>query len=164
MNMTGTKAQLYNGLCLIFTFFGCRLVWGTYQSARVYYDMWHAIQASPDAGYVAAAHSNSTLANPDENVMAFASEPAPIPVWLAGTYVASNIVLNGLNWHWFFKMIAAIRKRFETPKEVKEKVAVVGTTKGETTGAELLTGLRQRRHSIEDVVPDTDDLREGTIQ
>src|ERR1700730_1062100 len=44
LNMTGSRAQLYNGLILLATFFSCRLVWGTYQSVRVYQDVWAALQ------------------------------------------------------------------------------------------------------------------------
>src|SRR5271170_6240784 len=49
LDMTGSRAQLYNGLVLLFTFFCCRLVWGTYQSVRVYQDIWNAIHHTPAA-------------------------------------------------------------------------------------------------------------------
>jgi len=45
LNLTGSRFQLYNGLLLLFVFFSCRLVWGTYQSIRVYQDVWAAIQS-----------------------------------------------------------------------------------------------------------------------
>lgn len=32
-----------------------------------------------------------------------------------------NILLNGLNWYWFYKMIAAMRKRFEPKKAGKKQ-------------------------------------------
>ena len=31
--------------------------------------------------------------------------------------IGSNLTLNSLNLYWFSKMVQAIRKRFETPKE-----------------------------------------------
>jgi hypothetical protein len=37
------------------------------------------------------------------------------PLWLCMAYLASNIVLNSLNWYWINKMIATIRKRFDPP-------------------------------------------------
>ena len=38
-----------------------------------------------------------------------------VPLWLAFAYLASNLVLNGLNWFWFTKMIETLRKRFDPP-------------------------------------------------
>ncbi|KAK4197031.1 TLC domain-containing protein [Triangularia verruculosa] len=168
LNMTGSKPQLYNGITLLVVFFCCRLVWGTYQSAVVYVDMWKAVQRGPDAGYIAAAFEKSS--GVDANVMHFAKDAGPVPLWLAGIYVASNLTLNSLNWYWYFKMISAVKKRFEPAKE--EKVAVPATggklgTGNVTTGAmvgEKPPGLRQRAHSIEDVMPDSEELRDGTIQ
>lgn len=178
LNMTGTKPQLYNGILLLFTFASCRLVYGTIQSIFVYIDMYRATQSSPDAGYLAASHGNSTLTDPNHNIMAFAIDAEPIPYWLAGIYVLSNVVLNSLNWHWFFKMIAAVRKRFEPPKAasaIKEKGDVHPTdlpvTTSEYKGAAAsgrdqgsLLETRKRRSTLEDLSPDSEELREGTIQ
>ncbi|KAB5563522.1 TLC domain-containing protein [Coniochaeta sp. 2T2.1] len=178
LNMTGTKPQLYNGIILLVTFACCRLVYGTYQSACVYVDMYRATQSSPDAGYLAAAHGvNSTLTDPNQNMMAFATDAEPIPYWLALIYVASNITLNSLNWHWFFKMIAAVRKRFEpakAPAAIKEKGDVRPTDLSETLPAykaattsareKSLLETRKRRSTLEDLTPDSEELREGTIQ
>ncbi|KAK3986911.1 TRAM, LAG1 and CLN8 domain-protein [Cladorrhinum sp. PSN332] len=163
LNMTGSKVQLYNGIALLSTFFSCRLVWGTYQSYVVYGDMWRAIHEGPSASYISAAFKNET-AGIDENIMYFAKDAGPVPLWLAGTYVASNVTLNTLNWYWFVKMITAVKKRFEPPKEEKKgKVAIAAS--GNTTGAEKLAGATRRRQpSIVDFVPDSDDLRQGTIQ
>ncbi|KAK3394011.1 TRAM, LAG1 and CLN8 domain-containing protein [Podospora didyma] len=166
LNMTGSKAQLYNGIALLATFASCRLVWGSYQSVLVYIDMWKAVHSAPAAGYIAAGYSNVTsLADPDANMATYVAGASPIPVWLALLYVGSNIVLNTLNWHWFFKMITAVRKRFDPPKEAaqKEKVVVDGAV---ATGTNEKPGLvRRRQHSIiQDVVPDSQELREGTIQ
>ena len=38
-----------------------------------------------------------------------------VPLWLAMVYLGANVVLNGLNWYWFGKIIEAIRKRFDPP-------------------------------------------------
>lgn len=121
--MTGSKAQLYNGLFLLCTFFSCRLVWGTYQSIRVYQDVWAAIQAPGTL----VAHANHTMAatekslNPDTEIMRFAGERV-VPVWLACTYLGSNIVLNTLNFYWFGKMIETVKKRFQPTKEKISKM------------------------------------------
>ncbi|KAK5673728.1 hypothetical protein LTS12_029766, partial [Elasticomyces elasticus] len=47
------------------------------------------------------------------------------PTWLVLTYVASNIVLNVLNYYWFSKMIETVLKRFRGPaaKDKKEDSA-----------------------------------------
>lgn len=178
LNMTGTKPQLYNGIALLFTFASCRLVYGTIQSVFVYIDMYRATQSSPDAGYLAASHANSTLTDPNHNIMAFAIGAEPVPYWLAGIYVVANITLNSLNWHWFFKMIAAVRKRFEPAKDasgVKEKRDVgptdLSTTMPEYKGATAsgrdqgsLLKTHKRRSTLEDLSPDSEELREGTIQ
>lgn len=120
LNMTGSKVQFYNGIILLFTFFGCRLCWGTYQSVRVFYDVYRAIfsphLALDDPTF--GKFSNGTVADaasiPQSDIMRFAGD-RDVPVWLAGCYLASNLVLNGLNWFWFSKMIETLRKRFDPP-------------------------------------------------
>ncbi|KAM7221641.1 TRAM, LAG1 and CLN8 domain containing protein [Rhypophila decipiens] len=167
LNMTGSRAQLYNGIALLFTFFSCRLVWGTYQSIVVYGDMWKAVHTAPDRIHVVNALSqNATLTDPNFNMMSFVTEEEPVPVWLALIYVASNLTLNGLNWVWFFKMIAAVRKRFEPPKAaVKEGKSFADAVAGKTTGTEKVQApLRRRGNSIVDVIPDSEELRKGQIQ
>ena len=166
--MTGTRAQLYNGIALLFTFFSCRLIWGTWQSLVVYRDLWLGVHNSPDAGYVSAAliTSNATLADPNVNPLVYVKDASPVPVWLAGVYIVSNIILNTLNWFWFVKMIAAVKKRFEPAKE-NEKVIVGadGKAAAVVTGRDGKQPIKHRRqHSIEDVIPDSEELREGTIQ
>jgi len=174
--MTGSKPQLYNGIALLVTFFLCRLVWGTWQSAVVYVDMWRALSTPPSEAYLAAAlaKSNSTALSPptpDTNPMFFllAREgDAAIPLWLPLMYLVSNLVLNGLNWYWFVKMVAAVRKRFEPPKQGKIAVPAAESEKTKASAVEgkEAAAVRQRRRapSIADVVPDSEELRDGTIQ
>ncbi|AEO65413.1 uncharacterized protein THITE_2112374 [Thermothielavioides terrestris NRRL 8126] len=172
LNMTGSKPQLYNGIALLVTFFLCRIVWGTWQSAVVYVDMWHALRRPPSAEYLAAAFADpSTADDPDRNPLFFvarASGAEPVPLWLTLIYLASNLVLNTLNWHWYFKMIKAVRKRFEPPKPGKREALpaeAVPRTKVSAVEDKVTTTVRHRRApSIEDVVPDSEELREGTIQ
>lgn len=130
LNMTGSKVQLYNGILLLCTFFGCRLCWGSYQSIRVFSDVYRAITAGefvlhdPELGKLnnGTTVDPSAVATPD--IMRFAGDRT-VPLWLAGCYLLSNFTLNGLNWFWFGKMIETIRKRFDPPLgtrklEVKE--------------------------------------------
>jgi TLC domain len=160
--MTGSRAQLYNGIVLLVTFFSCRLIWGTYQSIRVYQDVWAAIHHTPVAASIhldamgnatsavlEAAARNSTV--PLNSIMRFAGEEY-IPVWLGFTYLGSNVILNTLNFFWFGKMIEAVRKRFTPAKETKREKAVAmkstavnGTVKYEADQTEI-----RRRKILDD--------------
>jgi hypothetical protein len=134
--------------------------------------MWRGAFNPPSPEYLAKAFADPlTATNPDVNLLFFAPDAPAVPVWLTGVYLAANVVLNALNWYWFVKMVGAVRKRFEPPKPgAKERVAaVVAPTAEKATAVEDKEGVaavRQRRaHSIvEDVVPDSEELREGTIQ
>ncbi|KAI1369474.1 TLC domain-containing protein [Xylaria arbuscula] len=152
LGMTGSRAQLYNGLILIGTFFSCRLVWGTWQSLLVYRDLYTGVTQGPDS---LVADKAGTVDFPVRytETMQFVTESTSVPLWLAAIYVASNLTLNSLNFYWFFKMIEAVRKRFDPKAEGKEEpvdakaikdgVAVVATgTEGVTT--------RPRRRTILD--------------
>lgn len=89
--MTGSTPQFINGIILISTFGASRLVWGTYQSVKMYQDIWLALNT------------------PGENL--------PVPSWLALAYLASTTLLSFLNLYWFARMIQTVRKRFEKPVE-----------------------------------------------
>jgi hypothetical protein len=118
LGMTGSRTQLYNGIVLLATFFGCRLVWGVYQSVLIYNDVWrawHAVTpfASGCATFFAKTRLNTLLNVPlDCRVM---------PTWLGALYVGANTVLTMLNFYWFSKMIAAVTKRFKPPKTGEKK-------------------------------------------
>jgi len=116
--MTGSRAQLYNGILLLVTFFGCRLVWGTYQSIRVYQDVWAALHTP---GTLVASNPGLTSATEKSvdagaEMMRFAGDRT-VPIWLACTFLGSNVVLNTLNFYWFGKMIETVKKRFQPPRE-----------------------------------------------
>ena len=86
LGMTGSTAQLLNGVTLIASFGGSRLIWGTYQNVKMYSDIWEAY------------HTAGGL---------------PVPTWLAGVYMLASATLTGLNVVWFGKMIKALRSRFD---------------------------------------------------
>lgn len=136
--MTGSRAQWYNGMLLLSVFFSCRLVWGTWQSAIVYKDMWYALQqtwsasASPlqtpvdiSANVFHPARDGSmcvdeTCARANAEISRFKDyTSAGVPTWLVATYVTSNLVLNFLNYFWFSKMVETVLKRFRAPPEKK---------------------------------------------
>ena len=130
LKLTGSVYQLINGIVLISTFFFCRLIWGSVNSIYVFRDVWMAMQnggVTNDTGLgrnkVPYTSDNITagatgFSGHDEDIMRFAG-PRVLPVWLALSYLAANIVLNVLNYYWFAKMIATLRKRFDPPLGTK---------------------------------------------
>lgn len=152
LSLTGSKLQLYNGILLMTTFFLCRLVWGSYQSFRVFSDIFTAyrhghfeVGSGPlgtmkeGAKSVTAEDLGSwgagwTGEGGRSEMMRFAKDQH-IPYWLPAAYLGANALLNALNWVWFGKMIETIRKRFEPPFGTK---GVEGRVRG------------RRRKSIEE--------------
>lgn len=123
LGMTGSKAQLYNGLMLIFTFFSCRLVWGTYNSLLVACDVWTGLRSEPLVLATLAPEDalEATFPSQYANTMKYVSKSTTVPLWLAAIYMGANLTLNSLNFYWFFKMIDAVRKRFDPKQKKKEK-------------------------------------------
>lgn len=128
LHLTGSIYQLINGVVLITTFFSCRLVWGSINSVFVFRDIWKAMNEGHIIGddYAGLKHG---LAQSQQPPVAGSSPPAydimqyagdrNLPAWLALSYLASNIVLNMLNYYWFGKMIETLRKRFDPPLGTK---------------------------------------------
>jgi len=94
VGMTGSTTQLVNGVALITSFGSSRLLWGTYQSVRMYQDIWLAFKTPGGL---------------------------PVPPWLAIAYVISNTTLSVLNFYWFGKMVQALMKRFEESSDQNDK-------------------------------------------
>ncbi|KAI9776163.1 MAG: hypothetical protein M1839_000579 [Geoglossum umbratile] len=145
VNMTGSRAQLYNGLVLLSVFFSCRLVWGTYQSVRVYQDVWAALQRPATSRYDSPTTMPPPLSYDEEGgIMQFAG-PQVIPVWLAITYLGSNVILNTLNFFWFGKMIDAVKKRFSPPTEkVKVQAEVTNKEDSDEDGEAIVVEERKK--------------------
>lgn len=160
VDMTGTKAQLYNGILLISTFFLCRLCFGNFQSLCVYLDMFRAVRSSSGPSISALTTGAAAM---DPEVMRYANAAmGPLPVWLALLYVVANVTLNGLNVWWFFKMIAAVRKRFEPAAKEKTKEKPQGLRRASTAAHEAITsgvhiGLDTldefRKRTVPEIVP-----------
>ena len=55
------------------------------------------------------------------DLMHYNPNPEDIPLWLALTYLGSNVVLNTLNFYWFGKMIETVKKRFRPKVEEQAK-------------------------------------------
>lgn len=149
--MTGTRAQLYNGLLLISTFFFCRLVYGTYQSYLVFRDIWNVIGLQPSASALNDA-PKTPGAFPSEDVMSFLTPSTAVPIWLGAAYLASNLVLNFLNFYWFVMMVKAVKKRFVPasegqPKKLEQESAAPASVSAKIGGndAELLETVNYPR-------------------
>jgi len=124
-NMSGSRFQLYNGIALLMTFFGSRLVWGTYQSVRIYQDIWLILQMhdGSDVGSRSCRSFGSVLPIRDQSeVMRFAAKEI-LPPWLTFVYLGSNTLLMLLNFYWFWKMIGAVSKRFSSSPKSDLKIA-----------------------------------------
>ena len=128
--MTGGNLQFYNGITLLATFFCSRLVWGTWQSVRVFRDIWEVMQSTvptvrdphsspassifiPRDGQLCLGKESCVLAQSEVMKFAMAGHASSVPLWLAGAYLGSNIILHSLNFYWFGRMIETVRKRFE---------------------------------------------------
>lgn len=114
-DMTGSTLQFYNGILLLASFGGSRLVWGSYQSYSIYKDIWAA-------WHTKVPFSAECLRSAIQHGQGLEVPVAcrQLPGWLAVLYVGANTALTVLNFYWYWKMIAAVRKRF-VPKEKKEK-------------------------------------------
>jgi hypothetical protein len=110
--MTGTKPQLYNGIALLASFAGSRLIWGSYQSYLIYGDVWKAWNTI-EPYTLGCTKYLGQVAGLDTPVGC-----RTLPAWLAIGYVGANTALSVLNFYWFYKMILAVMKRF--PKDDKD--------------------------------------------
>jgi len=101
MGKTGSQLQLANGIALLSSFFGVRLIWG----GKMSYDFFVTLNG------------------------AYTQLP---PVYIV-VYGMTNLMLQGLNWFWFMKMIDALRRRF-TGKSVKNESSGHGILNGNGAG------------------------------
>ena len=133
LGRTGSKLQFYNGLMLLFTFFSARLVFGTYSSFCVMQDLWKA------------CYNSVSMEKRISVGMIHVTEHSRVPSWILFSYLLSNLTLNYLNFYWFYKMIQALRKRFE-PAQGKAGVAQVKQNgEGVTSSAAKATTPRRRK-------------------
>lgn len=127
-------------------------MWGTYQSVRVYQDVWTALHLGPLSSRVLTSENLNTTAaalgksaEPIQNeIMKFAGDEV-VPVWLAMTYLGSNIVLNTLNFFWFNQMIKAVRKRFVAAPKKEQVGTVESGANGSVKIGASETEVRRRR-------------------
>jgi TLC domain-containing protein len=130
LDLTGSPLQMINGVLLLVSFAGCRLIYGSYISLCMWYDAYQAYtlaQSAPHSAPLAlsafALNATTSFENPFTalEVVKFASLTPNMPLWLVGVFVGSNILMHALNWHWYGKMISALRKRFDPPLGTRTK-------------------------------------------
>lgn len=119
-------------MVLLASFFGCRLVWGTWNSICVFRDVWEilhidtaqtvrqGVNVTSGAGRsVFSARDGAVCMGKAEcvaaqaEVMDFVGLQPSVPWWIIAVYLVSNVTLNALNFYWFGKMVDTVRKRFE---------------------------------------------------
>jgi len=104
----------------------------------------------------AEAISGKSAAPIHGSVMQFAGEEY-VPLWLAFTYLGSNVVLNTLNFYWFGKMVETVRKRFQPPKEERRREKSIATKSTGANGKVKIeadeTEVRRRNVAENDIPP-----------
>ncbi|MCJ1360482.1 MAG: hypothetical protein MMC33_010487 [Icmadophila ericetorum] len=123
LHMTGSHAQLYNGITLLFVFFMCRLVWGSYVTVQIYADLRRVVQRRVEGEIITGADTEKPISL-DTGLLALRGTQLPgkhtLPMWLIVAYVGSNTMLMVLNFYWFSRMIQAVTKRFVKKKPRKD--------------------------------------------
>jgi hypothetical protein len=173
LELTGSTYQLVNGIFLISTFTICRLLWGSYASICVFRDIYTAYSHSSSWNTTAEIVPPQNVSTPLQGVsqgaevMRYAGN-REAPLWLCAAYLASNVVLNGLNWYWINKMIATIRKRFDPPfgtrkpedkaKAEKEQLAL------ETEDVDVARGVYADGHKSVEIAASQKVRRRPTVQ
>lgn len=123
LGMTGSKLQLYNGIVLLFTFFACRVIWGTYQSILIYSDIYKALMTPASQLTNLLLVDDACGGNGTGRAYGgpVSCEITELPMWLVTIYLVGNTALSILNIYWFSQMVKAVRKRFVPAEEVKAK-------------------------------------------
>jgi hypothetical protein len=137
---TGSTVQLVNGIGLIAAFFGCRLIWGNYQTVQLSLDALSAWKVSASAGcfniHGGHHHRSSSSASSSLYATSPPTTPHPLPLCSADfptrlltVYLVGNTILSALNIYWFGLMLKALRKRFTPAVEQSSSstVSVSGT-------------------------------------
>ncbi|KAF1968655.1 DUF887-domain-containing protein [Bimuria novae-zelandiae CBS 107.79] len=119
LNLTGSKIQFYNGIVLLVTFFGCRILWGSYQSVMIYSDIYTALTTSPTNPLATMLSKGKCGGNTTSFSTGVPSDCGfgELPMWLVSIYLVGNTALSLLNFYWFSQMVKAVRKRFVAQAE-----------------------------------------------
>ena len=99
LQMEGTTIQIVNGLALFLSFFLARILYGTRLQFAFYSDIWSALTAKE--AEIPAGHER-------------------IPIWLLAGHLLSGIILQGLNYWWFYKIGRTVFRKLFVKKIAKE--------------------------------------------
>lgn len=152
VDLTGSSWQWYNGVVLISSFGGSRLIWGTYAGFRVFWDIWQAMHHPLDLVNYQRRWLNGTMKVTQRDLlghehvllddpMRFAKQGTIVSPWRGGIYLTCMVTLSILNFYWFNTMIQTVRSRFEGPN-VKGDTGYHSTA----TGAEVLADRKNLTH------------------
>ena len=122
LEMTGSTIQLVNGIFLLVSFFGARIIYGSYISVSMFYDIYRALMFYREHPNTPPLEKSVFAfdANPlSQEILKYAPATAYLPTLLWTSYIASNATLHILNFYWFGQMIKALRKRFNPPLGTK---------------------------------------------
>jgi len=92
------EATLYNGIALLVTFFGCRIVWGTYSSILIYSDICKALTL-PSNDPMASLLNNDKCEGNTIILDGPGCEVGDLPMWLVSMYLLGNTALSSLNFY-----------------------------------------------------------------
>lgn len=109
--MAGTIYQMINGLFLMASFAGCRLIWGSWLTLSFVRDAWTAV-AAKDASTTIYDYS------PIHKPLHLTHQT---PWWVAAAFMAANTTILALSAYWFAQMVTLARKSFATDKSGKKK-------------------------------------------
>ncbi|GAA5966789.1 hypothetical protein JCM21900_005116 [Sporobolomyces salmonicolor] len=95
--MTGSKAQMINGVFLVSAYIGARLCYGSYNSFKLFRMLFS---------------SSSDLSKSQQEATG----------WVRYLFVCLNLTMNALNLFWFRAMVLALKKRFSPgPKSAQHE-------------------------------------------
>ena len=110
LGMTGSKLQLYKGIALLITFFGCRIVWGTYSSVLIYLVIYKAL-TFPSNDPMASLLDNGKCDGNASILDAPGCEVGDLPTWLVSVYLIANTALSLLNLYCLIKWSRPYEKK-----------------------------------------------------
>ena len=166
LKLTGSTFQAINGVFLVSSFFGCRLVWGIWNSFIVFNDQL-ALHLRGHTNYSNRFPLGKTttpytvdellsLRNDKLGQLYAFNKEQYVPLWIPVVYLISNLTLNSLNIFWFGKMIETIRTRFDPPWGTKgvEEYSGYQPKFEDSEDSDLGVGAPGKSHEKKDPVED----------
>jgi hypothetical protein len=126
--MVMSKVSVANALLWIASFFASRVVFGTFVSARRIHDQWR-LWGTPLTIEKLGEQEFAAL----ERLRAQGLSPMPLTTWTFFWSMAGFVVLNGLNYIWFFMIVrTTMRKLNVSLRGVAKRMCTNGTPLNDT--------------------------------